>query len=168
MSDKLRPHYSDAKGVIVEDFERKGALASGATVPTDGTAGYAPGALFLKRSGTAGASLYINDGTATSCDFNPVGGAVVSGAARFAAGVGTLDGSNPTTIATGLTTILCAFAQLIGTAVAGSGDGVSNLQTTFSGGDLNVYAFQFTSGTDPTLTASTDSTATFSWVAFGL
>lgn len=42
----------------------------GATVPPDGTAGYAPGAIFI-RTGVAGnVSWYRNDGTLASADFN--------------------------------------------------------------------------------------------------
>jgi len=48
-------------------------LASGSTVPTDGTAGYQPGCLFQHTDGTTYATvLYCNIGTATSCDFNVV------------------------------------------------------------------------------------------------
>jgi len=48
-------------------------LASGTTVPTDGTAGYQPGCLFQHTDGTAyNTVLYCNIGTAASCDFNVV------------------------------------------------------------------------------------------------
>jgi len=42
----------------------------GATVPTDGTAGYAVGCIFIHTDGTVNTTLYINEGSATSCDFN--------------------------------------------------------------------------------------------------
>lgn len=44
----------------------------GKTVPTDGTAGYAPGCTFHHIDGSAGTVLYVNEGTATSCDFNAI------------------------------------------------------------------------------------------------
>ena len=44
----------------------------GATVPTDATAGYAPGCKFTHVDGTTGTAVYFNEGTATSCDFNAV------------------------------------------------------------------------------------------------
>jgi len=44
--------------------------ASGTTVPTDGTAGYTKGCPFIKTDGGAGTTLYINEGSYTSCDFN--------------------------------------------------------------------------------------------------
>lgn len=46
--------------------------AYGTTVPTDATAGYATGCRFIHTDGTRGTALYINEGSATSCDFNPV------------------------------------------------------------------------------------------------
>lgn len=47
-------------------------LASGITVPTDGDPGYAIGCLFQHTDGGDGDALYVNEGTATSCDFNLV------------------------------------------------------------------------------------------------
>jgi predicted RecA/RadA family phage recombinase len=81
-------------------------------------------------------------------------------------GAAALDGSNPTPIATGLATIVAAFVQLRGTAAPG--DNTSVLTTDFTGSDgtLNVYAWKNTSGSDPTLVASTG-TETFDWIAVG-
>lgn len=72
MSAKIRPHYADAKGTIVEGFDGNALICNGATVPTDGTAGFAPGCLFFKVAGVAGGAVYVNEGTKTSCDFNPL------------------------------------------------------------------------------------------------
>lgn len=44
--------------------------ASGTSVPTDGTAGYAKGCTFINKNGGVGSTLYVNEGTVTSCDFN--------------------------------------------------------------------------------------------------
>lgn len=44
--------------------------AYGDTVPTDGSTGYATGCIFRKTDGGAGTSLYVNEGTLTSSDFN--------------------------------------------------------------------------------------------------
>lgn len=53
--------------------ENPGLLhAHGKTVPTDGTAGYLPGCIFQHIDGTAGSVLYVNEGTASSCDFNVI------------------------------------------------------------------------------------------------
>ena len=47
-------------------------LASGTTVPADGTSGYATGCLFQHTDGGAGTALYVNEGTYASCDFDAV------------------------------------------------------------------------------------------------
>lgn len=47
-------------------------LASGTTVPTDGDPGYATSCLFQKTDGGDGTSLYVNEGTVLSADFNAV------------------------------------------------------------------------------------------------
>lgn len=45
-------------------------FAYGATLPTDATAGYAKGCIFFDTSGGVGTTVYANDGSNTSCDFN--------------------------------------------------------------------------------------------------
>ena len=45
-------------------------LSRGATVPTDSSAGFAVGALFIDTTGGANVTLYVNEGSTTSCDFN--------------------------------------------------------------------------------------------------
>lgn len=50
-------------------------LAQGATLPTDADAGYAVGCIFLKTNGGVGTVLYVNEGTASSADFNALAGA---------------------------------------------------------------------------------------------
>lgn len=47
-------------------------LASGTTVPTDGTAGYSTGCIFQHTDGGDGTALYVNEGTKASCDFNAI------------------------------------------------------------------------------------------------
>ncbi len=44
--------------------------AYGTTVPVDGTAGFITGATFKKSDGGANTSLYVNEGSVTSSDFN--------------------------------------------------------------------------------------------------
>ncbi len=44
--------------------------AQGATVPTDTDAGYAKGCVFIKTDGGVGSTLFLNEGSATSADFN--------------------------------------------------------------------------------------------------
>jgi hypothetical protein len=45
---------------------------AGIAKPADGTAGYAVGCLFQNLAGGAGTALYVNEGTAASCDFDAV------------------------------------------------------------------------------------------------
>jgi hypothetical protein len=45
-------------------------LAYGTTVPSDAATGYAPGAIFIHTDGNDNDSLYVNDGTEASADFN--------------------------------------------------------------------------------------------------
>jgi hypothetical protein len=42
------------------------------TVPTDGDAGYSPGCLCIHTDGGDGTSLYVNEGTVSSCNFNAI------------------------------------------------------------------------------------------------
>jgi hypothetical protein len=57
----------------VPSVEDEGLLiASGKTVPADGTPGYQTGCLFQHTDGGAGTALYVNEGTSTSCNFDAV------------------------------------------------------------------------------------------------
>jgi hypothetical protein len=47
-------------------------FASGTTKPTNGTSGYASGCIYLATSGSAGARMYVNEGSVTSCAFELV------------------------------------------------------------------------------------------------
>ena len=71
-----RPAHIHSGGeVVIADSAQKKMLCSGTTVPTDGTAGYQTGCLFMKTNGIAGTSIYVNEGTTASCDFNALVGA---------------------------------------------------------------------------------------------
>lgn len=85
-----------------------------------------------------------------------------------AAGEVTLDGSNPTPVATGLNKVLSATVSL--KQATAPGDDPSWLSVDYSGtdGTLNVYAWKNTGGTDPTLVASTNNSAVVSWIAWGV
>lgn len=72
MSRQNRPGYKDAKGIIYRGFDGNAILSEGTTVPANSTTGYSPGGFFFKRAGTIGGQLYINEGTAASCAFNPI------------------------------------------------------------------------------------------------
>lgn len=65
---------SETVNVLIRDSAGKILFATGTTVPTGATAGYAKGCLFIDTNVGAGLKgLYENQGTITSCDFNAVG-----------------------------------------------------------------------------------------------
>lgn len=143
-----------------------GASSNATTgVPTNGIVGFAPGALFFnyKATGTA-PDVYMNTGTQASATWEPiaVGSATIM---RTVAGIAALDGSNPTPVSSGLTTILACGATLSGTSAPGLG--TSTLSTAISGTTINVYGWMPTGAGDTTLIASTG-TESFNWWAFGL
>ena len=47
-------------------------LAYGNTMPVDATSGYGIGCIFIHADGGDATALYVNEGTATSCDFNAI------------------------------------------------------------------------------------------------
>ena len=87
------------------------------------------------------------------------------GTYRIARGSITLDGSNPSSAATGLTTIVSCTASL--NAAATPGDDPSWDSLNINGTSLDLYAYKNTGGTDPTLVASTNNTAVFYWICVG-
>jgi hypothetical protein len=88
----------------------------------------------------------------------------VAGGYKIARGETALDGSNPTPVATGLTTVVAFVATLKGTAAPGVSTSV--LTYDISGATVNVYAWKPTSTSVPTLVASTG-TESFGWLAVG-
>lgn len=56
--------------VLEYDADNNISRASGATVPTDGDAGYAVGCIFTDTDGGVAVTQYVNEGSTTSCDFN--------------------------------------------------------------------------------------------------
>jgi hypothetical protein len=67
--------------VLQVDSDKNVLLAKGATVPTDADTGYATGCLFIDTTSGVGITLYINEGSATSADFNAIEtpGAAITG-----------------------------------------------------------------------------------------
>jgi hypothetical protein len=64
-----------AVAVLDKDVSGYVTRASGTTVPSDGEAGYLKGCLFLHTDGGIGTSLYVNEGSITTADFNAFGSA---------------------------------------------------------------------------------------------
>jgi len=121
-------------------------------------------------AGTAGASAYQLLGRAVKAKTS--GQLVVlveiNLPVRFVCGEVTLDGSNPTSVMTGLSKVLSAQAALKSSTAPG--DDPSWLSVNYSGtdGQLDIYAWKNTGGTDPTLVASTNSSAVICWGAYGV
>lgn len=86
---------------------------------------------------------------------------------RIARGEATLDGSNPTPVTTGLNTIVAAYAVQKSATTPGDDPSAVTVDYTGSDGTLNLYAWKNTGGTDPTLVASTNSSAVYCWIAVG-
>lgn len=93
---------------------------------------------------------------------NPAAG--LSAGVRMTSGETALDGSNPTPVTTGLTTITACALTLKTTAAPGVGTSVVTYGS--SAGTLNLYGWKVTSNIDDTLVASTG-TDTVGWVCFG-
>ena len=60
--------------VLLRDASEKILIATGTEVPTDATAGYAKGCLYIDTDVATGSTgLYENVGTTTSCNFDQIG-----------------------------------------------------------------------------------------------
>lgn len=93
--------------------------------------------------------------------------AAVAAGYKIARGEIALDGSNPTSVTTGLATIVSANVSLKGTAAPGDNTSVLTYDLPAgTPGQLDIYAWKNTGGTDPTLVASTG-TETVAWIAIG-
>ena len=58
-----RTYYVEGVGILFDH---------GTTLPSDGVSDFAPGCLFQKTDGTAGAQFYVNEGTLSSASFKAV------------------------------------------------------------------------------------------------
>jgi hypothetical protein len=81
-----------------------------------------------------------------------------------ARGESALDASNPTPIASGLTSIVAVVAMLKGSVAPGVGTCL--ITAVISGTSINFYGWKPTSNADPTLIASAG-TESFYWIAVG-
>ena len=73
-------------GFKFSDFEAadsNSVFAQGNTVPAYDTSGYAVGCIFAHRDGGAGTSLYVNEGSESSCNFKPLVAGITASAAEI-------------------------------------------------------------------------------------
>lgn len=166
-----RNDVQSADGVIASASPLGKTLVSQYAAPSNSQSGFAKGCIWLDMLNGA---VYYNSGTTTSSTWTSLSGqsiaAAVAGVAagyKVARGVTALDGSNPTPVTTGLTTVVAATVSLEGTAAPGLGTCCLTIASTnYATGALAVYAWKPTGAGDCTLIASTG-TENFEWVAIG-
>lgn len=157
MSRKFERQFVDPRGIYIEDGIGRGVFAGGTTVPTDGTAGYLPGCIFLDQDGAAGAQFYINRGSLTSCSFKPLD-------------LGGLDLSTLVTTATELNLLsglLATAAELNRSSKLSTREiaaGGANLTVTLAAHDGKTILLDQATGTAVTLPAMTGSGARYRFV----
>lgn len=122
----------------------------GLTIPVDGTAGYAPGCLFIKYDGAAGANLYKNEGNETSCQFK----AIPSGGSTGAAAVGIADAGGFTV----QTTVEGALAEIYQNLFSNTGGTINMPLSVFREVDANGTVGNTAAGAG---TLSADTTPVF-------
>ena len=96
-------------------------------------------------------------------------GTVVLGqtALKVVGGTIALDGSNPSSATTGLATIVGCSVSLLDANTIGIDPISFSLVRTATAGQLDVYAWKATSSSNPTLTASTNSSSTVAYLCTG-
>ena len=87
MAQVMEIGYVEPKGAIVRKPGVGILVANGTTPPTNATTGYAPGCIFIHEDGSANGTLYINDGTATSCAFKVIPATILATLASLTATV---------------------------------------------------------------------------------
>ena len=112
---------------------------------------------------TADRTVTIQDATGTVVIAN------ATTAAGIRAGTLTLDGSNPSSATTGLSAIAgCSVTDVRSTApTIVQGPAHFTMIYTAAAGRLDVYAWNFTSASDPTLVASVAANALINYVCIG-
>lgn len=66
----MATNLTDKQGKVLEDNNGQVILATGSTVPTG--AGYATGCVFVHSDGADGSAAYVNNGNATTANFQPL------------------------------------------------------------------------------------------------
>lgn len=128
-------------------------LASGKTVPADAGVGYAPGCLFIHADGSAGDTVYINNGTRASCDFDAVPTAGTTGAAD----IGIADSGGFTSAATVEAALAEIYQHVLSTQVVVPLP-LASLRIVDSNGDVGTISAiggVLASNTDPILRSGT-------------
>ena len=93
-------------------------------------------------------------------------GTVTLGAFTVVAGEVTLDGSNPTSVTTGLASLTSCAVTDQKTTTPGDDPVHFTIETTGTAGQLDIYAWG-NNGSDPTLVASTDNVQQINYLCVG-
>ena len=67
----------------LEILMRKNMISHGLTVPTDAMPGYPPGSIFIHTDGSGRTSIYINQGSLTSCNFDDLASVPIADAGSY-------------------------------------------------------------------------------------
>lgn len=137
---------------VIDGVTAGTVVAGKAVVPTTGKTVDEINVTLLKV-GTVDKTAAVAAAVAT-----PVAG--VAAGYKTARGETALDGSNPTDVATGLTTIVACTLTIKATAAPGVGTSV--VTYSWSGATLSLYGWKVTANNDTTLIASTG-TETIGW-----
>lgn len=171
--------YADPQGCIVRGFNGNVLIASGTTVPADGSAGYSKGCLFVDPDAAAGAQVWINEGTETSAAFKALpsqaaastAALAIAGTAagkKIAAGVASVTGTG--TVVTGLATVTAVFATVQSDFSLTNGIGcsatVGDQAGTPAAGSVILKVWKPTGSGDVTPIASA-AAVSVNWLAFG-
>lgn len=123
---------------------------------------------YFKQSQANGDNELVIGGTLTIASGATVSGLVQgTGSLKIAAGTVTLDGTNPSSVATGLASITaCALTNKRSTTPALDPTDFT-IATAAVAGRLDIYAWKPTAAGDVTLIASTDNNDTIDYVCIG-
>jgi hypothetical protein len=88
-------------------------------------------------------------------------------AGKLATGTVVLGGANPTTVATGLATVLGGVVTSQLAVAPGLDPTEFTCHPSATPGSLDIYAWKPTDSTHPALIASTNNAVTVAWLAFG-
>lgn len=142
MSATLKPHYAGNPQVVAEVPGEGIIFARGTTVPADTSVGYATGCLFQHTDGGAGTSLYVNRGSSTSSNFDPVteapqGAALTAGLTQLTklGATGTVF-TIPTMITTGWGFSLASQAEVLLDVVVNMQSRVSEIEARLEAANI--------------------------------
>lgn len=110
--------------------------AVGATIPTDGDAGYAVGCIFKNSAGGAGTTIYINEGSNTSASFR-----ALDTAGGFSVPIAATDASSTTGTSLGITASTVTSGSIFKATTTGTALTTGSLFNAAMGAAVTGSAF---------------------------